>query len=577
MTTPFDSARARSACRLLVLAAALATALPVSAQDWELVWSDEFDGTAIDSTKWTHEVNAWGGGNNELQYYTDRPLNSRIEDGKLVIEAHKETFTGPEGTRGYTSARLNTRYKGDWLYGRMEVRARMPGRQGLWPAIWMLPTDYAYGIWAASGEIDIAEHRGDWPTTLFTTIHHGGAWPNNTYTGITTTVPDLSEDFHVFALEWEREQMRWYFDGEEVYRLSAWGSTGGPYPAPFDQRFHMILNVAVGGNFLPDPPPDADYFPRRMEVDYVRVYQRDAPGQAPFSGTPVALPGLIQAEDFDLGGGGIAYQDDTPENIGGLYRLAEAVDIGASNDVDATPSVGWYGSGEWLEYTVNSPSAGRYAVSARHANESIAAPLSFALMDGDTPAATVSETMPATGSWTNWQTTLIGEIDLPAGDSVVRLTAPSAAVNVNWLNLGLVSDPPPSDLTATITLDPAQDNSRHRRWTITFNQSVEGGIDQANLAKTGTLAAEAELGYWVDGEVVTVLIAPLTGDTEGTVGFDLVGTVTGQLGHTLEGPLASALATIQFHPPGDVNKDGAFDLSDVLVLSNAGAGLSLLP
>ena len=129
---------------------------------WNLVWSDEFDSPNIDLTKWEHEVNGEGGGNNELQYYTDRVLNSFIDDGKLVIRALKESYTGPDGTREYTSARLRTKYKGDWKYGRFEISAKLPIGQGLWPAIWMLPTDWVYGGWAASG--DLASLR---PSAMF--------------------------------------------------------------------------------------------------------------------------------------------------------------------------------------------------------------------------------------------------------------------------------------------------------------------------------------------------------------------------------------------------------------------------
>ena len=118
---------------------------PGSIPGWDLVWNDEFTGTNIDLTKWEHEVNGQGGGNNELQYYTDRELNSLIDDGKLVIRALKETYTGPDGTREYTSARLRTKNKGDWKYGRLEIRAKLPLGQGLWPAIWMLPTEWVYG------------------------------------------------------------------------------------------------------------------------------------------------------------------------------------------------------------------------------------------------------------------------------------------------------------------------------------------------------------------------------------------------------------------------------------------------
>jgi beta-glucanase (GH16 family) len=243
---------------------------------WQLVWSDEFEGTALDTTKWEWEVNARGGGNNELQYYTDRPANTEVEDGVLALIARRERFTGPEGTREYTSARIRTKARGDWKYARIEIRAKMPVGQGIWPAIWMMPTDNVYGGWAASGEIDIMEYLGQKPHEVFGTLHYGAAWPKNVHTGQTFTAPNgrrFDEGFHVFALEWEEGEMRWYVDGEHYQTQTKWHTDSAPFPAPFDQRFHLIMNVAVGGN-LPGAPDDQTTFPQAMLVDYVRVYQQ---------------------------------------------------------------------------------------------------------------------------------------------------------------------------------------------------------------------------------------------------------------------------------------------------------------
>jgi len=148
-------------------------------EGWELVWHDEFSGTTIDASKWSHEVNAQGGGNNELQYYTNRSKNSYVENDCLVMQALKEHYTGTEGTREYTSARLRTLRKGDWKYGRFDIKAKLPSGKGLWPAIWMLPSENKYGGWAASGEIDIMELVGHEPNKVYGTLHYGGEWPNN--------------------------------------------------------------------------------------------------------------------------------------------------------------------------------------------------------------------------------------------------------------------------------------------------------------------------------------------------------------------------------------------------------------
>jgi len=277
---------ARVSCLLLICGV---TSQPNRAQaQWTLVWSDEFNGPNIDLSKWSHEVNGYGGGNNELQYYTARTNNSFIENGNLVIQALAENYsgwqyppgggTGPWVTKDYTSARLRTLNKGDWTYGRFEIRARTPTGQGLWPAIWMLPTDSVYGGWAASGEIDIMELLGHQDNKTYGTLHFGGSWPANTNHGGSYVLPSgsFASTFHTFALEWETNAFRWYVDGLHYWTETSWYSSAAAYPAPFNQRFHMLLNVAVGGNW-PGSPNGSTVFPQRMEVDYVRVYQKGAP------------------------------------------------------------------------------------------------------------------------------------------------------------------------------------------------------------------------------------------------------------------------------------------------------------
>jgi beta-glucanase (GH16 family) len=254
-----------------------------AAQDWQLVWNDEFGGHGIDPAKWEHEVRGDGGGNNELQYYTDRPENSFVRDGRLVIRALREEYRG----RHYTSARLRTRYRGDWTYGRFEARVRLPGGRGLWPAVWLLPTDEEYGGWAASGEIDILELRGDQPRTVYGTLHYGGSWPDNVQSGAAFTLEEPAsfvDQFHVFALEWFPGEIRWYVDGAWYQTQTQWHTAGAPFPAPFDRRFHLIVNVAVGGTF-PGNPDETTQFPQELEIDFVRVYQgavvRPPGGQIP--------------------------------------------------------------------------------------------------------------------------------------------------------------------------------------------------------------------------------------------------------------------------------------------------------
>jgi beta-glucanase (GH16 family) len=241
-----------------------------------LVWNDEFDASAIDSNKWEHEVNGKGGGNNELQYYTDREVNSRVENGVLIIQARKEQYTGPDGTREYTSARMRTAGKGDWKYGRFEIRARLPEGQGLWPALWMLSTYGNYGGWAASGEIDIMEELGQEPNRVYGTLHYGASWPNNVQKGRSFVLPEgtFSEDFHTFVLKWDTTRFQWFVDDSLYSTVTSWYTEGHAYPAPFDQKFHLIFNVAVGGDW-PGSPDGTTVFPQQMVVDYVRVFQKE--------------------------------------------------------------------------------------------------------------------------------------------------------------------------------------------------------------------------------------------------------------------------------------------------------------
>lgn len=256
----------------------------VSPEGWRLVWADEFDGTAIDGTKWQHEINCWGGGNNELQCYVDAAKNSFVRDGALHLVAIADNPSGAVGgpgndqnvvSRPYSSARLNSRGRGDFRYGRIEARLTLPRGQGLWPAFWMLPTDSVYGGWAASGEIDIMEavNSGPGNNLVYGTLHYGGQWPANVNTGDSfTPVGNVWEVAHVYAVEWQEGEIRWFVDDQHTQTQTAWNTTAGTFPAPFDQAFHMLLNVAVGGQW-PGPPNNATTFPQEMIVDYVRVYE----------------------------------------------------------------------------------------------------------------------------------------------------------------------------------------------------------------------------------------------------------------------------------------------------------------
>ncbi|MDX2176411.1 MAG: family 16 glycosylhydrolase [Candidatus Sumerlaeia bacterium] len=249
------------------------TDAPVGQRDWRLIWQDEFTGPEIDRASWTHQVfPGVDSGNNEFQHYTDRPENSFIEDGKLVIRAQRESYRDHE----FTSARLTTAKKFSFTYGRVEARLRLPSTKGAWPALWMMPEDAEYGGWPLSGEIDIVEavNKAD---KVHGTIHFGN--PGHVYQGASFQKPlegggvvDFSEDFHTFAIEWDPGEIRWYVDGEHFGTQAKWATPGKPFPAPFDRDFHLIANLAVGGNW-PGPPDGTSVFPQRFEIDWIRVYQ----------------------------------------------------------------------------------------------------------------------------------------------------------------------------------------------------------------------------------------------------------------------------------------------------------------
>jgi beta-glucanase (GH16 family) len=243
--------------------------------DWEPVWADEFDapdGTPPDPERWSFNTGGGGWGNAERQVYTDRLENAAIEGGTLLICAREEA-EDYSGYR-YTSARLVTRNQGDWTYGRVEVRARLPQGQGIWPAIWMLPSHMAYGGWPMGGEIDIMEMLGQDPIRVYGTLHYGNPHTHTGHYYILRTGETFADGYHDFAIEWEPGEIRWYVDGYHYQTQTEWFTSkrDAEYPAPFDRPFHLLLNVAVGGHW-PGNPDETTVFPQCMAVDYVRVYQ----------------------------------------------------------------------------------------------------------------------------------------------------------------------------------------------------------------------------------------------------------------------------------------------------------------
>ncbi len=246
---------------------------------WRLVWSDEFDYTGLpDSSRWSYDVGGHGWGNGEEQFYTqERMQNARVENDVLTIEARREYKEG----RPYTSARLVTKGKGDWTYGRFEVRARLPSGRGTWPAIWMLASQNMYGqnYWPDNGEIDIMEHVGYDPDVVHATIHTlAFNHIMGTQRGAQLRVPKAREAFHTYSVEWTPEEIRAYVDTTHYYTFKnqRLGSKQANFRQwPFDRPFHLILNVAVGGTWGGAQGIDHAIWPQKMEVDYVRVYDVD--------------------------------------------------------------------------------------------------------------------------------------------------------------------------------------------------------------------------------------------------------------------------------------------------------------
>ena len=243
---------------------------PTGAGDWTLAWSDEFEGAAgarPDPSTWSYEVGTdWG--NAQLEYDTDRTSNAALDgEGHLVITARQEALEG----RAYTSARLTTAGKRTFRYGKIEARAQLPRGQGLWPAFWLLGSNISTVGWPTSGEIDIMEYRGQEPGTVIGSLHgpgySGGAARSRRYSPAATR---FDNSFHVFTIEWTTERVDWFVDGAHFFAVRR---SEVPGQWVFDHPFHMILNVAVGGNFV-GAPNQFTTFPQSMVVDWVRVYER---------------------------------------------------------------------------------------------------------------------------------------------------------------------------------------------------------------------------------------------------------------------------------------------------------------
>ncbi|MCX2573381.1 glycoside hydrolase family 16 protein [Pedobacter sandarakinus] len=232
-------------------------------------WADEFSTAGAPSAaNWDYDTGGSGWGNNELQFYTNTTGNANVANGILTITAKKEAMGG----RNYTSARMVTRNKLDALYGRFEIKAKLPSGRGTWPAIWMLPTDRVYGDWPKSGEIDIMEHVGyDQDMVHFTTHSEAYYFKINTQKSSTKKIDGVSTAFHLYRVDWTPYAIRGYFDDVKVFEFANEGT--GYKVWPFDKRFHLLLNIAVGGDWGGAQGVDDSIWPQTMDIDYVRYYK----------------------------------------------------------------------------------------------------------------------------------------------------------------------------------------------------------------------------------------------------------------------------------------------------------------
>ena len=254
---------------IFILAFLSAFSQALSGQQRKLVWSDEFNKNGLpDPAKWSYDTGGHGWGNHELQFYTySEKKNARVENGVLIIEALKEQ----KNNNAYTSARLVTKGKGDWTYGRIDVKARLPRGKGSWPAIWMLASVPKLK-WPDDGEIDIMEHVGYDPGTVHASVHCKKYYHKiGTQKTATIPVPDFSDSFHVYSLEWDAEKITMLIDNKPYFSFK--NEHTGNEAWPFDKPFHLLLNVAVGGDWGGQKGIDETAFPQKMEIDYVRVYQ----------------------------------------------------------------------------------------------------------------------------------------------------------------------------------------------------------------------------------------------------------------------------------------------------------------
>lgn len=320
-------------------------------EGYNLLWSDEFDGTELNLNIWTREVREKGWTNNELQEYRDSEENAFVKDGNLVLKAIKTV--DEKGNECYSSGKVNSQNKTDFTYGKVVARVKVPEGQGLWPAIWMMPQDESYyGQWPKCGEIDIMEVLGNETNKAYQTIHYGE--PHAEQQG--TMVLDngtFASDFHEYSVEWEPGEIRYYIDDTLVLTVNDWftavqGEDDKPYPAPFDQPFFVQMNLAVGGDWPGNPDDSTDFDNAEFLIDYVRVYQKDS------YDTNVKKPEKVFKEADETGNflnnGDFSQEENFDDDVDWTFYLAQ----GGSGSCDIEDG--------WMVIKTNTPGDVDYSV-----------------------------------------------------------------------------------------------------------------------------------------------------------------------------------------------------------------------
>ncbi len=464
-----------------------------SAPCWNLVWADEFDKGYIDTNNWNFNTGCSGWGNSEWENYTNSATNSYIENGNLVLNA---VNTGG-GNCGYTSARLTTQGKVHFTYGRIEARIKCPYGQGIWPAFWMLGENISSVNWPACGELDIMEMVGGGSGKDNVTV--GTAhWDNGGHAsyGLTASVgwpAKLSDDYHIYAIEWDATQIRWYFDTNNYVTLNTNGASMEEFVG---KDYFILLNLAVGGQW-PGYPDGSTVFPQKMYVDYVRWYQDGAcgPTNTP-TPTPTLvvtnIPGNVQFENYMNSGEGVSYHDTTAGNTPGQYR-SDGVDIEACSEAGGGYDVGYTAAGEWLNYRINVLQAGTYNIGVHAA--SLGAGGTFHLeLDGANISGQL--TVPDTGGWQTWQTLTVNNISISsAGLKTLKLVMDSNGATGSIGNFNYVSFT--AGINATPTFTPAASNTP---------PPGSDALIPLNAGKTMTCQFINNTGNYSDSQIYVIVI-----------------------------------------------------------------------